>query len=174
MLTPEQRREREQAKLRALFPDAVPWYGVRSGPWLAAPSGAKRLLQAPTAQDLAEQLTAHYRRYLTPQTPRPGRQPNPRPGGAGAVARRAALRPPTSRATVPSRTLAGPTRPEAATRPAVVSRTPVPSRPAVRRPTPSYPAASRPPGRRDVRHPAPKNGWLRRGLIRLGLMAETA
>lgn len=179
----KQRREREEAALRTLYPDAVPWYGIESGRWLAAPSGATRLFQALTAATLSEMLADHYRRMI-PHTPRPARvEQHRRPDGAfGAVAQRTASQPPGPFATAPSKTLAESTRPEAATRSAVprqaVSRTPSPSTPArpgaVQRPVPAAPAAARPSGRRGIRHPASKNGWPRRGLIRLGLVVEAA
>jgi len=182
----ERRREREEAALRALYPDAAPWYGVHSGRWLAAPSGASGLFQAPTAAALSEMLADHYRRMI-PHAPRPAGTEQPcRPGGAfGAVARRTAVQPPMPRATAPSTPPATPPRLHGSTEPAVLRltapREPAPSRPtarpeATRRPTPARSAssASRPPGRRDARRPAPQGGWFRRGLARLGLVAVTS
>lgn len=113
----QDRRARQTAELRAQYPDAQPWYGERSGMWLAAPTGADRLVSAPTAAALAERLASHYRRMMS----------TPRTGGSGAVAR---PHPATAAATASSSL------------------------------------------GRHAHQPA--GGRLRRGLVRLGLVAEAA
>lgn len=62
--------ERQLVQIRAQYPDALAWYGERSGLWLAAPSGADRLVQARTPARLAYLLEEHYKRFLS-QTSRP-------------------------------------------------------------------------------------------------------
>jgi len=124
--TPEQIRAQQLAELRALYPDALAWYGMKSDRWMAAPTGATRIIQASTAAALAAQLADHYRQYI-PQTPHPSRPHPARPGGSGAVAR---PHPATAAAT-----------------------------------------ASSSPGRHAHQ---PAGGRLRRGLVRLGLVAEAA
>ncbi|MBA9002451.1 hypothetical protein [Thermomonospora cellulosilytica] len=52
---------RQTAELRRRFPGAACWYGERSRLWLAAPVGARGLLCAPTARELAGLLAEHYR-----------------------------------------------------------------------------------------------------------------
>lgn len=122
----QDRRARQTAELRAQYPDAQPWYGERSGMWLAAPTGADRLISAPSAAALACELADHYRRMMS--TPRPiQRSTTPRTGGSGAVAR---PHPATAAATASSSL------------------------------------------GRHAHQPA--GGRLRRGLVRLGLVAEAA
>jgi hypothetical protein len=62
--------ERQLGELRAQYPDALAWYGEKSGRWFAAPTGADELIQAHTAAGLAVLLEQHYKRMI-PQTPRP-------------------------------------------------------------------------------------------------------
>ncbi|MBA9001740.1 hypothetical protein [Thermomonospora cellulosilytica] len=153
----EERRQRQLAALHARFPDALAWYGPKSGLWLAAPSGAVVLIQATSAADLAAQLAAYYkalaqasrRRAVTassaaPQTPRPAfAQPTQRrtPGGAadGAVVR--------------------------STPPQQASCTTAPTSPP-RRPTQAGPRHA---GPRHVAEPTP--GRFRRFMSGLGLVA---
>lgn len=190
-LTPAQRREHQEAELRARYPDAAPWYGPRSRLWLAAPTGASRLLRASTATTLAAMLDDHYR-HLIPPPSRPALPEHHRPGRSpGAVARNP-QQPAPSRATTPTT----PARPDAAssyapafpkpTRPRTVQGTssrsaasyaptlssPARSGAAARAKAPR-PGASRTSRRRGTRRQVPKGGWLRRGLIKLGLVAVT-
>ena len=83
----QQRRARQLDELRAQYPDALAWYGCKSGLWLAAPSGAEQIIHADSAAALAAMLADHYRRMI-PRTSRPSRPSSaPRPGGTSAAAR---------------------------------------------------------------------------------------
>jgi hypothetical protein len=118
--TPERRLD----QIRAQYPDALAWYGEKSGLWLAAPTGAAGLIQARTPAGLAHQLEQHYKQFLAvprrPQTSRPVHPQRPQrrgsggtpisrpslpeqhwPGGAGAVARATFPHPVASRVTAP-------------------------------------------------------------------------
>ncbi|MBA9001658.1 hypothetical protein [Thermomonospora cellulosilytica] len=50
---------RRFAEIRVRYPDAVPWYGPKSGLWFAAPPGAPGLLHAPTLDGLVCRLVQH-------------------------------------------------------------------------------------------------------------------
>ncbi|MBA9002518.1 hypothetical protein [Thermomonospora cellulosilytica] len=79
--------------LRAEYPRAGCWYAERCGTWMAAPAGATRLIEAPTAVALAARLAEHYRRRpehpKSSAVPRPARRIAPtRAGEPGMSARR--------------------------------------------------------------------------------------
>jgi len=150
--TGEGARRRQLAEIHAQYPDAAAWYGEKTGLWMAAPSGATRLIQAPTAASLVRRLDEHYRRYLQvprPAAGRPPRRPTLHGARAGVVVR--SMPPPTSRIAVSSEERRHTV--ERRRGPRAGARTAVPRE-----------------GRRKVRGA----GWGRRIMISLGLMAETA
>ncbi|WP_157995701.1 hypothetical protein [Thermomonospora amylolytica] len=104
MRTTEQIRQQQIAEIRAQYPDAVAWYSEKTESWMAAPTGATQLFQAPTAVALVQQLNEHYKQYF--QTPRPvsvhpTRHRTPDGARTGAVVR--SMSPQTSRTAVPSK-----------------------------------------------------------------------
>ncbi|WP_119728319.1 hypothetical protein [Thermomonospora amylolytica] len=117
--TPQQTIADQLGELNAQYPDALAWHAP-CGTWRAAPTGATRIIEAPTAAALAAKLAEHYRQMIsqqppaTPPTPRPARQSAaPRPGGAadGAVVRSTPPHPVASRTTAPTTPPAAPHRP---------------------------------------------------------------
>lgn len=156
-----------------MFPRAACWYGEASGLWLAAPVGAARLVEAPTASGLARRLAEHYRRH--PERSRSGRG---RSGGQAPMGRASARRGfPGSADVLPGeRDEAGrsfrPVPPHATDRGvgrapqgAAVSRAPVGGS--------SYVSVGRAGGRRRGAAPGECGRW-RQIMVRLGLMAVSA
>ncbi len=64
----EERERRLLAEVNAQYPDAVPWYGPKSGLWFAAPPGAPGLLYDTTLGGLAHKLAEHQRAMAAPRS----------------------------------------------------------------------------------------------------------